>query len=268
MLQRSRPLLYHILNPVTNPAVISRRSPVPLATAIATIKKDHISRTKAKGPRVKVYDEYLKRKGNKGFDESVEVAIRLGLDVRKQGQALRGSVLLPHGTGKTLRVAVFTQNEQSAKEALAAGAVVAGSEDLMNNVLNGVIEFDRAIATPEMVAIMGQRGIARVLGPRGLMPNKKLGTVVEDVGPAVAEQLLGMCQYRTDKTGQIHAGVGKVSFTDAQLMENIKGFMSEINDMKPDGQKGQYIIGGTLSSTQGRGVAMDRMTIDPSNARF
>ncbi len=192
------------------------------------------------------------------FDETIEIAMNLNIDPRKADQALRGVVSLPNGTGKTLRVAVFARGVK-AEEAKTAGADVVGAEDLMEIVQGGKIEFDRCIATPDMMAIVGRLG--KVLGPRGLMPNPKLGTVTTDVAAAVAAAKGGQVQFRAEKAGIVHAGIGKASFSEEALLENVKAFVGAINRNKPTGVKGIYIKKVSLSSTMGPGVKLEIGTL-------
>lgn len=196
----------------------------------------------------------IKGRATAKFDETIEIAMNLNIDPRKADQALRGVVSLPNGTGKTLRVGVFARGAK-AEEAKAAGADVVGAEDLMEIVQGGKIEFDRCIATPDMMAIVGRLG--KVLGPRGLMPNPKLGTVTTDVAAAVAAAKGGQVQFRAEKAGIVHAGVGKASFSEEALLENVKAFVGAINRNKPTGVKGVYIKKVSLSSTMGPGVKLE-----------
>jgi large subunit ribosomal protein L1 len=188
------------------------------------------------------------------FDETVEVAFRLGLDARKQDQSLRGTVSLPHGTGKSIRVGVFAQGEK-AREAKEAGADVVGGEELVEEVMKGTIDFDAAIATPDMMAAVGKAG--RVLGPRGLMPNPKTGTVTQDISKAVADIKGGRIEYRADRTGNVHTIIGKKSFDEQQLLENYLAVVDELLKAKPASAKGRYIMSLVLSSTMGPGVKID-----------
>ena len=185
------------------------------------------------------------------FDETVEIVMGLNVDPRQADQMIRGVVGLPNGTGKTVRVAVFAKGPK-AEEAKKAGADVVGAEDLMETVLKGTIEFDRCIATPDMMGVVGRLG--KVLGPRGLMPNPKLGTVTMDVANAVKAVKAGQVEYRVEAAGQIHAGVGKVSFTEAQIKENILTFAQAVLKAKPASVKGTYLKRVALSTTQGVGV--------------
>lgn len=195
----------------------------------------------------------LREYTSKKFDESLEIAIRLGVDVTKADQNIRGMLSLPNGTGKTARVAVFTVN--SADEAKKAGADVVGGEDLIERVAGGEINFDRVIATPDMMPKMSK--IARVLGPKGLMPNPKLGTVTNNVAEAVATAKAGQIEYRAEKRGIIHAGVGKMSFATDKLVENINALVDQLKKVKPASVKGQYILGAAVATTQGPGLKVD-----------
>lgn len=188
------------------------------------------------------------------FDETIELAINLGVDPRHADQMVRGMVALPHGTGKSVRVAVFAKDAK-ADEAREAGADVVGAEDLMEAVQNGEMDFERVIATPDMMAIVGRLG--KVLGPRGLMPNPKLGTVTPDVAGAVKAAKAGQIEFRVEKAGIIHAGVGKASFSEDQIRENIAAFVNAINRAKPSGAKGTYMQRVSLSSTMGPGVKIN-----------
>jgi large subunit ribosomal protein L1 len=188
------------------------------------------------------------------FDETVEVAFRLGIDTRKNEQALRGTVALPHGTGKSVRVAVFAVGEK-AREAKDAGADLVGGEELVEEVQKGVIDFDAAVATPDMMASVGKAG--RVLGPRGLMPNPKTGTVTNDIAKAVADIKGGKVEYRADRTGNIHLIIGKKSFEERSLVENYLTVVDEILRAKPAAAKGRYIKTLAVSSTMGPSVRID-----------
>ena len=188
------------------------------------------------------------------FDETVEVAMNLGVDPRHADQMVRGVVSLPNGTGKTVRVAVFARGPK-AEEAQAAGADIVGAEDLMETVQSGKIEFDRCIATPDMMPIVGRLG--KVLGPRNLMPNPKVGTVTMDVADAVKAAKGGEVQFKAVKGGIVHAGVGKASFDEAKLVENIRAFVDAVAKAKPAGAKGAYLKKISLSSTMGPGVSID-----------
>jgi len=188
------------------------------------------------------------------FDETVEIAINLGVDPRHADQMVRGVVSLPNGTGKSVVVAVFAK-EDKAKEAVEAGAEYVGAEELADKIQKGEIEFDRCIATPDMMAVVGRLG--KVLGPRGLMPNPKLGTVTQNVGEAVKSVKGGEIEFRVEKAGIVHAGIGKTSFTHAALVENLTAFLAAIIKAKPTGSKGVYVKRATLSSTMGPGVKID-----------
>jgi large subunit ribosomal protein L1 len=192
------------------------------------------------------------------FDETIEIAMNLGIDPRHADQNVRGVVQLPKGTGKTVRVAVFAKGDK-AEAAKAAGADVVGAEDLAEKVQAGQIDFDRCIATPDMMALVGKLG--KVLGPRGLMPNPKLGTVTPNVADAVAAAKGGSVEFRAEKAGLIHAGVGKASFSEDDLLANIRAFVGAINRAKPSGAKGTYIKKVSLSSTMGPGVKLDLATL-------
>src|SRR5579862_2877025 len=196
----------------------------------------------------------IKERSSAKFDETVEIAMNLNIDPRKADQNVRGTVLLPHGTGKTLRVAVFARGDR-AKEALEAGADIVGAEDLAEKVQAGQIEFDRCIATPDMMALVGRLG--KILGPRGLMPNPKLGTVTANVKEAVQAAKGGQVEFRAEKAGVIHAGIGKASFAADRLAENVKAFVGAINRAKPSGAKGTYIKKVSLSSTMGPGLKLE-----------
>src|ERR1700712_1375079 len=188
------------------------------------------------------------------FDETVEIAVNLGVDPRHADQQVRGVVSIPSGTGRDVRVAVIAKDAKAA-EATAAGAEVVGAEDLVERIQGGFMDFDRVIATPDMMALVGRLG--KVLGPRGLMPNPRVGTVTMNVGQAVKDAKGGAIEFRTEKTGIIHAGIGKASFTDDQLLANVKALVDALNKAKPTGAKGIYIKKISLSSTMGPGVKVD-----------
>ena len=188
------------------------------------------------------------------FDETVELAVRLGVDPRKADQIVRGTLSLPEGTGRTVRIAVFAAGEAAA-EARSAGADVVGADDLVARINGGFLDFDVAIATPDLMGQVGTLG--RVLGPRGLMPNPKTGTVTTDVAKAVTEFKGGRVEYRTDKVGNVHIRVGKASFTRDQLIANIRAVLDELQRAKPAAAKGRYFLSVTLSSTMGPGVHLD-----------
>jgi large subunit ribosomal protein L1 len=196
----------------------------------------------------------IKQRASAKFDETVELAMNLNLDPRKPDQNLRGAVILPHGTGKTVRVAVFARGDR-AKEAEAAGADIVGAEDLAEKVQAGQIGFDRAIATPDLMSLVGRLG--KILGPRGLMPNPRLGTVTPNVAEAVRAAKGGQVEFRAEKAGIVHAGVGKVSFTEEALADNVRAFVGAITRGKPSGVKGTYIKKVSISSSMGPGVRVE-----------
>jgi large subunit ribosomal protein L1 len=209
--------------------------------------------------RNKLYklDEALKMvrdRASAKFDETIEIAINLGVDPRHADQMVRGVVNLPNGTGKTVRVAVFARGDK-AEEARKAGADIVGAEDLMEQIQGGKIDFDRCIATPDMMPIVGRLG--KILGPRNLMPNPKVGTVTPDVAGAVKSAKGGAVEYRVEKAGILHAGVGKVSFTEEALLQNIKAFTDAVQKSKPAGAKGTYVKRVAVSSTMGPGVHVE-----------
>ena len=195
----------------------------------------------------------IKANASAKFDETVEIAMNLGVDPRHADQMVRGTVNLPNGTGKTVRVAVFARGAK-ADEAKAAGADIVGAEDLMETIQGGTIDFDRCIATPDMMPIVGRLG--KILGPRNLMPNPKIGTVTMDVKDAVEAAKGGQVQFKVEKAGVIHAGVGKVSFAEEQLAQNIRAFVDAVSRAKPAGAKGAYLKRISLSSTMGPGVSV------------
>jgi len=192
------------------------------------------------------------------FVESVEVAVNLNIDTKQSDQAVRGVVQLPHGTGKTIRVAVFAKGEK-ADAAKAAGADIVGADDLKEAILAGKSDFDRVIASPDMMGVVGELG--KVLGPRGLMPNPKLGTVTPNVADAVKAAKAGSIEFRAEKAGIVQAGVGKVNFTEADLLSNVKTFIHAIVKARPAGVKGTYMTRVSLSSTMGPGVKVDLTTV-------
>jgi large subunit ribosomal protein L1 len=196
----------------------------------------------------------IKKAATAKFDETIEISLNLGIDPRHADQMVRGLLSLPNGTGKTLRVGVFARGAK-AEEALAAGADVVGAEDLAEKVQAGEIAFDRCIATPDMMALVGRLG--KILGPRGLMPNPKLGTVTMDVKGAVTAAKSGQVEYRAEKAGIIHAGIGKASFEGDKLAENIRAFVDAVQKAKPAGAKGTYLRKAALSSTMGPGIRVD-----------
>ncbi len=188
------------------------------------------------------------------FDETIELAVNLGVDPRHADQMVRGTVALPHGTGKSLRVAVFARDAK-ADEARDAGADLVGAEDLAEQIQKGEVDFDRCIATPDMMAVVGRLG--KVLGPRGLMPNPKLGTVTPDVKAAVAAAKAGQIEFRVEKAGIVHAGVGKASFSEEAIAENVSAVFDALKKAKPSGAKGTYMKRASLSSTMGPGIRLE-----------
>ncbi len=227
----------------------------------------HIGKRVVKGregiDRTKLYSldqavAFVKERANAKFDETVEIAMNLGVDPRHADQMVRGVCNLPNGSGRTLRVAVFARGAK-ADEAKAAGADVVGAEDLVESVQKGEINFDRCIATPDMMGLVGRLG--KVLGPRGLMPNPRVGTVTMDVTSAVAASKGGSVEFRVEKAGIVHAAVGKVSFSAEKLSENIKAFVDSVAKAKPAGAKGTYIQRVALSSTMGPGVKIEPNTV-------
>ena len=201
----------------------------------------------------------LKDNSKAKFVEAIDVAVRLGVDAKKSDQVVRGSALLPHGTGKVVRVAVFAQG-QNAEKAKAAGADVVGFEDLAERMKGGEINYDTVIATPDAMRIVGQLG--RVLGPRGLMPNPKVGTVTQDVETAVKNAKAGQVRYRADKAGIVHCPIGKADFDVAALRENLLALLNDIKKVKPPASKGQYLKRLTVSSTMGPGVMVDQSSLE------
>ena len=196
----------------------------------------------------------IKERAKAKFDETIEVSMNLGIDPRHADQNVRGVVMLPHGTGKALRVAVFARGDK-AKQAQDAGADLVGAEDLAEKVQAGQMDFDRCIATPDMMAVVGRLG--KVLGPRGLMPNPKLGTVTADVAEAVRAAKGGQVEFRAEKAGIVHAGIGKASFDPDKLLENAKAFADAIVKAKPTGAKGKYVRKAAISSSMGPGLKLD-----------
>ena len=196
----------------------------------------------------------VKERATAKFDETVELSLNLGVDPRHADQMVRGMVSLPHGTGRTVRVAVFAKDAK-ADEAREAGADLVGADDLAATVQGGEINFDRCIATPDMMGVVGRLG--KILGPRGLMPNPKLGTVTADVAQAVRDAKGGQVEFRAEKAGIVHAGVGKASFAESALIENVETFITAINRAKPSGAKGVYLSRAALSSTMGVGVRLE-----------
>lgn len=188
------------------------------------------------------------------FDETIEIALNLGIDPRHADQMVRGVVELPNGTGRFVRVAVFAKGEK-AKEATSAGADIVGADDLAEKILGGEINFDRCLATPDMMAVVGKLG--KVLGPRGLMPNPKVGTVAENIAEAVHAAKSGQVEFRAEKNGLVHAGIGKASFSEEALLQNVKAFFDAIIRAKPSGAKSHYVKKVTLTSTMGPGIRLD-----------
>jgi large subunit ribosomal protein L1 len=196
----------------------------------------------------------IREGASSNFDETVEVAMNLGVDPRHADQMVRGVVNLPHGTGKSVRVAVFAKDDK-AEEAKKAGADIVGAEDLAEQIQNGQMDFDRVIATPDMMGVVGRLG--KVLGPRGLMPNPKLGTVTADVAQAIKDAKGGQVEFRVEKAGLIHAGVGKASFSEEALVENVRAFTDAVMKAKPSGAKGTYVKKVSVTSTMGPGIKLD-----------
>ncbi len=200
----------------------------------------------------------VKANATSKFDESVEIAVNLGVDPRHADQQVRGVVNLPSGTGRDVRVAVIARDAKAA-EATAAGADIVGAEELVERIQGGFMDFDRVIATPDMMALVGRLG--KVLGPRGLMPNPRVGTVTPNVAQAVKDAKGGAIEFRTEKTGIIHAGIGKASFTDDQILANVRALVDALNKAKPSGAKGIYIKRISLSSTMGPGFKIETNTV-------
>jgi len=200
----------------------------------------------------------VKERASAKFDETVEVSMNLGVDPKYPDQQVRGVVSLPNGTGRTARVAVFAKGPK-AEEAKAAGADIVGADDLFEIINGGKIDFDRLIATPDMMALVGRLG--KVLGPRGMMPNPKVGTVTMDVKKAIADAKGGAVEFRVEKAGIVHAGIGKASFTEEQILQNVKAFVDAVSKAKPSGAKGTFVKKVAISTTMGPGVR-----VDPSNA--
>jgi large subunit ribosomal protein L1 len=200
----------------------------------------------------------VKANATSKFDESVEISVNLGVDPRHADQQVRGVVNLPSGTGRDVRVAVIAKDAKAA-EATAAGADIVGAEELVERIQGGFMDFDRVIATPDMMALVGRLG--KVLGPRGLMPNPRVGTVTPNVAQAVKDAKGGAIEFRTEKTGIIHAGIGKASFTDDQILANVRALVDALNKAKPSGAKGIYIKRISLSSTMGPGFKVETNTV-------
>jgi large subunit ribosomal protein L1 len=228
----------------------------------AATKRRKAAREKVDSTKAYVIDEALslvKELANAKFPESIDVSVNLGVDPRKSDQVVRGSTVLPNGTGKTVRVAVFAQGE-NADKAKAAGADIVGFEDLAETVKGGELNFDVVIATPDAMRVVGQLG--QILGPRGLMPNPKVGTVTADVEGAVKNAKAGQVRYRTDKAGIIHCPIGRADFEVPALKENLEALLGDLKKAKPAASKGQYVKKLTVSSTMGPGVAVDRGSVD------
>jgi large subunit ribosomal protein L1 len=204
----------------------------------------------------------VKQNATARFDETVEIAINLGVDPRHADQMVRGVCNLPSGSGRNVRVAVFARGDK-ADEARAAGADIVGAEDLAETVQNGEINFDRAIATPDMMPIVGRLG--KILGPRGMMPNPKVGTVTPDITAAVGQAKGGAIEFRVEKAGIVHGGVGKASFTEADLARNIRAFLAAVQAARPSGAKGTYVKKVSLSSTMGIGIRVDPATLSEAH---
>jgi large subunit ribosomal protein L1 len=229
---------------------------------MAESKRKKAARDKVDSTRAYLVEDALglvKELATAKFPESIDVAVNLGVDPRKSEQVVRGSTVLPHGTGKTVRVAVFAQGENAAK-ATAAGADIVGFEDLAEKVKAGELNFDVVIATPDAMRVVGQLG--QVLGPRGLMPNPKVGTVTADVETAVRNAQAGQVRYRTDKAGIIHCPIGRADFAVNALKENLDALLNDLRKAKPASAKGSYVKRLTISSTMGPGVSVDRASID------
>jgi large subunit ribosomal protein L1 len=227
-----------------------------------------IVKARAGVERTKLYKleeavKLVKERATSKFDETVEIALNLGVDPKHADQMVRGVVNLPNGTGRTLRVAVFARGAK-ADEAKAAGADVVGAEDLVNTVNGGQIDFDRCIATPDMMPLVGRLG--KVLGPRGLMPNPKVGTVTMDVAAAVKASKGGAVEFRVEKAGIVQGSVGKASFGEDKLTENIRAFVDAVNKAKPAGAKGTYLKRAAISSTMGPGVKLDLSSVATATA--
>lgn len=207
----------------------------------------------------------VKEKSWAKFDETIEISVNLGVDPRKPNQSIRGLAKLPNGTGKRVRVCVFATGSD-AQEALDAGAEVVGGDNLLADIQAGKLDFDTVIATPDLMSVVGKVG--RILGPRGLMPNPKVGTVTKEIAKAVKVAKAGAVKFRVEKKGIVHAGIGKKSFSDEALLENIRAFMISIVDAKPEGFKSKYLKSVSLSSTMGPGINVEMPSIDPGNGRF
>ena len=228
----------------------------------AVSKRKKAAREKVDSTKAYLVDEALslvKELASAKFPESIDVSVNLGVDPRKSDQVVRGSTVLPNGTGKTVRVAVFAQGE-NAEKATAAGADIVGFEDLAETVKKGELNFDVVIATPDAMRVVGQLG--QILGPRGLMPNPKVGTVTADVEGAVKNAKAGQVRYRTDKAGIIHCPIGRADFEVTALTENLNALLADLKKAKPAASKGQYVKKLTISSTMGPGLSIDRASVD------
>jgi large subunit ribosomal protein L1 len=222
-----------------------------------------VAKTREGVDRIKLYPltdavKMVKERATAKFDETIEIAMNLGVDPRHADQMVRGVCNLPNGSGRTVRVAVFAKGAK-ADEAKAAGADIVGAEDLVETINSGKIEFDRCIATPDMMGLVGRLG--KVLGPRGLMPNPRVGTVTMDIAGAVKASKGGAVEFRVEKAGIVHGGVGKASFDEGKLVENIKAFIDAVNKAKPTGAKGTYLQRIAISSSMGPGVKVDISTV-------
>lgn len=248
---------------VTAPALEVGATPV--VDRLPRRKREEIPKEALQNVNIHEAVAKVKQYATARFDETVEIAVNLGLDPRKPNQSIKGVARLPFGNGKKIRIGVFATGPD-AEAAVSAGADVVGSNDLIEKIQAGEIPFDRVIATPEMMAMVSKVG--RILGPRGLMPNPKMGTVTKDIARAVKQAKEGAVQFRVEKKGIVQAGVGKVSFTPEALLENIRSFMVAVLDAKPEGLKGKYLLRAHISSTMGPGITLDVQSVDPSNAKF
>lgn len=231
-------------------SLINRETKYPIDEAFALLRKSYEER--------KAFQAAKRKDGRKSFDETVEVAIKLGVDPKYADQMVRGAVVLPNGTGKSARVAVFAKGDK-AREAQEAGAEYVGEADLAEKIQGGMLDFDATVATPDMMGLVGRLG--KILGPRGLMPNPKLGTVTTDVARAIRELKGGKVEFRVEKAGIVHARLGKASFTEEQLKENFVALMEVIMKSKPSTAKGVYLQGVALSTTMGPGIRVDPISV-------
>jgi large subunit ribosomal protein L1 len=247
-----------------NRLVVASRKSVYLVSARGRHTKEQVA---ALDENINIHEalDVLKGLTWAKFDETIDISVNLNLDPRKPNQSIKGVAKLPSGTGKTIRVAVFAQGDD-AVAATAAGADIVGAEDLLQRIQGGDLGFDTLIATPDMMGMVGKLG--RVLGPRGLMPNPKLGTVTKNVAEAVQDKKQGAVQYRVEKKGIVHAGIGKLSFSNEALMHNIRSFMMSIADNKPEGLKGNYMKSASISSTMGPGIRVEISSVDPGSPKF